>query len=369
VYVPVLGRLRWLATRVRPARARLEVLEGSVAVSAARPSVIVLKLDHLGDFVVSWPAMRRLRERLPDADLTLVCGSWNRAWADRLGLWDRVVTFDGLQRGGTPWWREMPEVARRFAALGLPAVDLAVDLRVDADTRALLGLVRARLRVGFAAPGAEVALDASLPGLALPMGQSLSLLAGLAVDTLRPGLHPAQGLAQWRPGERAVVGLVPGAGLAIKTWSWVRMRQVAEALLARGLDLVLIGGSSELEAISGLAAGLPAGRVAVAVGTALADLPGLLGGLRLLVGMDTGVTHLAAAIGVPTVSLLSGVPDGDVWRTVGPRVRVLRGRAACSPCDLAEVRLCPHGVACLEVIGVEDVIRSCEALLKEEVLF
>jgi ADP-heptose:LPS heptosyltransferase len=364
-YVPLFAWLRRSARALRPAHARLEVLTGGSAPPAAAPRVIVLKLDHLGDFVVSWPAMRRLRQRLPDADLTLVCGSWNRDWAEALGLWNRVVTFDGLRRGATPWWQAMPELLSGFAALDLPPADLAIDLRADPDTRRLLRHITARLRIGFAAPGVDVALDASLPPLALPMGEALCLLADLAADTLRPEPHPAATLAGWAPGPRRLAALAPGAGLAIKAWPVARLRRVGEALLARGLDLVIVGGAAEQAAAAALAAGLPAERVHLAIGTPLADLPALLGGLALFVGMDTGVTHLAAAIGVPTVSLLSGVPDGDVWRATGPRVRVLRGRTACSPCDLADARLCPHGVACLEVIGVSDVIASCEALLNE----
>lgn len=99
---------------------------------------------------------------------------------------------------------------------------------------------------------------------------------------------------------------------------------------------------------------------------ALMAVPGILTGARLMVGMDSGLSHLAAGLGVPTVSIQSGSPTRDVWRVAGENVVVVAGDAACAPCHLDLPAQCPHGVACMQVIGVTDVLAACETVLRQD---
>ncbi|MFQ5693406.1 MAG: glycosyltransferase family 9 protein, partial [Nitrospinota bacterium] len=85
----------------------------------------------------------------------------------------------------------------------------------------------------------------------------------------------------------------------------------------------------------------------------LPDLAALLSEARGYVGCDSGVTHLAAACGAPTVALF-GPTDPAVWGPRGERVVTLRRNAGCESCKQGE----KSGHTCLAEIAVEEVLEA-----------
>ena len=146
------------------------------------------------------------------------------------------------------------------------------------------------------------------------------------------------------------------------------MAKVA-ALLERdyGLAAVIVGGAGDKAAGATITAAVPQGRAHDLTGQVpLAGLPDVLAGARLHVGNDTGATHLAAALGVPTVAIVSGVPRPDVWQPVGARVRVVAGRARCAPCYKQRLEDCTFEVACLKKVEIAHIEKVCRELLAEQ---
>ena len=115
-------------------------------------SVIVMKLDHRGDFMMGMEAFKVLRSAFGGAEITLVCGSWNVAEAEKIGYFDQIVPFDFFPEDDSAR-TEMPprdkliaEFAQRMAG---KSYDLAVDLRLYDDTREVLHKIDARNHAGF----------------------------------------------------------------------------------------------------------------------------------------------------------------------------------------------------------------------------
>ena len=70
--------------------------------------------------------------------------------------------------------------------------------------------------------------------------------------------------------------------------------------------------------------------------TSLADLTGLLRACALYLGNNSGPKHIAAALGVPTIGIHSGVVDAAEWGPIGPRAIALQRNMVCSPCYLVK---------------------------------
>src|SRR6185312_5611097 len=66
-------------------------------------TILVIKLDHFGDFIIAQPALRDLRAAFPEARIRLVCGSWNASGARATGLVDEVRTFDYFPERSAGW--------------------------------------------------------------------------------------------------------------------------------------------------------------------------------------------------------------------------------------------------------------------------
>lgn len=125
--------------------------------------IVALKLDHLGDFIMGVPALRKLRTTFPDAHMTLLVGSWNFALAQELGLFNEVIAFDAMARNPSEETVEVSERGAVLAAMLGRSFDLAVDLRCDYDTRPLLKHVDAGVRAGIGTRSRFPFLDIFLP--------------------------------------------------------------------------------------------------------------------------------------------------------------------------------------------------------------
>jgi hypothetical protein len=142
-----------------PERTRIE----TASLPPAPDQILLLKLDHLGDFIVAIPAMEAIRATFPKAEITLVVGSWNEAFARDLGLADNILVFDAYPRNSAEERVDVHGKAALFEALVTGEYDLAIDLRTDPETRFLLERVRAGLRAGLGMRGQFPYLDIALP--------------------------------------------------------------------------------------------------------------------------------------------------------------------------------------------------------------
>lgn len=141
-----------------PERTRIETDERPVI-----RRVLIMKLDHLGDLIMSLPALERMRRYFAGATIDLLVGSWNASMARDLRVANRVIAFDAFPRNSS---EEEPDVAAtlgKFRSLVVDDYDLAIDLRTDVDTRILLGSVNAALKAGIGTRARFPFLDIALP--------------------------------------------------------------------------------------------------------------------------------------------------------------------------------------------------------------
>jgi ADP-heptose:LPS heptosyltransferase len=94
------------------------------------------------------------------------------------------------------------------------------------------------------------------------------------------------------------------------------------------------------------------------------DLPLVLQACDLFVGNNSGPQHLAAALGVATVCIHSGVIDPREWGPMGPLAVSVRREMICSPCYLAHAAECHRDLACLRWIEPRQVLQACRMLLR-----
>ncbi len=149
-------------------------------------SIILVKLDHVGDFFIALPAFRRIRGAFPDAHITLVCGPWNQQLARDLGLFDDIRAFSFFNEQTRETFQQTRDLGwtaathKRFATIAAGSYDLAVDLRYDVDTRRLLTMIDAKYRAGVGDFAEFPFLD-----LAVPSDRNEMRTVPPGVDTIR----------------------------------------------------------------------------------------------------------------------------------------------------------------------------------------
>lgn len=341
-----------------------------------RPGVLVLRPDHLGDLLLTLPAIAALRRRLPDAHIASMVPAELLPIAQRAVDLDEALTMPVTMRDAPPQ-PEAPAIAHAAAELR-DRFELALLPRPhDPWSGALAATAGLPLRVGHPQPGTLPFLTHAFPeDVRRHVAREAVVLALRAARLLgaRPTKTPASGrrLLRLLPGdERAATELLvrldiegspaivqPTAGWPLKTWPLERWSDVARTIGESGRSAVLVVGQPRdrrlLDAIAEQAGSNVHAIHDISIGT----LAALHARARLVVGMDSGALHLAALFGAPVVGLFGPFePRRVAPLSADAPVRVLWHALPCSPCGTLEAPPCgaTREPACLLSISPDEV--------------
>jgi heptosyltransferase II len=328
-------------------------------------NVAVRLPNWLGDTVMAVPALAAVRAAWPEARV-LAAGPWASLLAHQ-GLADVLADYPRA-------WRGRLRAADTVAAFG---PDLAILLPNSLESALAAWYWGARRRVGFASGGRSTLLTDAVPvpdprphqvdeylRLAEVSGAPATMRAPLlrrpeadsepAIEVRR--LLDEAGAPPRGAGRRIAIHLGAAYGSA-KLWPLERVTEFCQLLAAEGIPAIVLGARSDATTAAALAATAPV--VSLVGRDRPALLPAVLAEIDVLVSGDTGVAHLAAALGTPVVTLF-GPTD--------PRLTAPRGRASvvthpvpCAPCFY---RVCPIEHPCLRGVTASEVYARARALLE-----
>ena len=290
--------------------------------------VLVIKLGALGDFVLALAAMKKIREAHPKAKITLLTTPPFEALA-KLSPYFNTVETDGRPE-------DFGELSQMLGRLRKARYDRVYDLQTNSRTNWYFQALRP-----FPPQWSGIAFGCSLPQRTKAR-QTMHTLERQADQLKAAGIWPdapvEHGSApppdlSWilrrhkeaRPvagaaAPRPYVLFVPGgsAHRLEKRWPVENFAQLGSLLKARGLDIVIIGGPQESAMARQIQKSVGQARDLTGR-TDFAQLAVLGAKAALVVGNDTGPTHLLAASGAPTIALFSDASDPELC---GPRGHV-----------------------------------------------
>ncbi|MGH2485736.1 MAG: glycosyltransferase family 9 protein [Ktedonobacterales bacterium] len=309
-------------------------VKGSADRSNATSRLVAIRPGALGDTLLALPTLAWVLRQRASVHITLVARADVLPLARAAGLADETYTYDD------PTWSAL------FAARPVPA-GLAGEVCAGANVVAWLADDDGDIRRNLLAFGAWAAVAA--PGKPRPTARAhiaLLLARSLAAfgcqpprsieelmarfPPLDPGAETQGRVARWLC-ERALdserlVAVHPGSGGAAKRWPPHQFAALMDRLAATGATPLLIEGPQDGEvARDTLAARMfpHDDRQHAARDLPIADLAALLARCAAYAGNDSGVTHLAALVGCPTLAIF-GPTNPAVWRPLGPRVTTIR---------------------------------------------
>ena len=362
---------------------------GALFDAAGVKRILIVKVDHIGDFLIGLPAIRRIREAFPEAKITALVADSVRSLAKEEPSIDEVVVFNFFhaESGKGKLLQDGQRLGNLRAELAKRHFDVAIDLRLHPDTRILLTYTEAAVLVGFQHDGRFPWLTVSLLWEGDPAREPKSShvserLLGLADALVRAGTKLNTALQTMadesaaevlRFGEElprlrrllAVTGrfvlIHPGVGTETRQWPARHFALLADMLVAEmDWSVILVGSAGEsgiAEEILGLIS--HKAKVTSAAGVlALAELETLMLEAELFIGNNSGPQHLAASLGVPTVGVYSGVVDVTEWGTLGDRAIAVQRQMYCSPCYLSHRHECPRQMACVEDLHPSSILEA-----------
>jgi heptosyltransferase-2/heptosyltransferase-3 len=365
---------------------------GVIAPFLARPSggppaeILVLRLDRIGDVLMSLPAIHALRDALPQAKIRLAVGEWSREVAKDAPV-DEVLVWNA------PWVGRKDEGAQSLGDLfGIARgrrstrPDLAIDLQGDPRAMWLMAATGARARVGYANTGSTALLSAIVD-----LDENLSF-----VEQNYRAIEAALGRAvprkpfRWLDEERRrrgasflaarfaeaginrqgpVIGIHPGAGRAIKEWPIDRFVELARRFVnEKNATLMVSGSASEGKKAAAIHEALPKATLDLSGRMDLGTLAEAMSACDAFVSGDTSAMHFACALGLPSVAIFGPSDPGRYFsggkQGFGSERQhiVLAPNLWCSPCNLIRrpPEECDQAPApeCLAQISVDAVFAA-----------
>jgi heptosyltransferase-2 len=283
------------------------------------PRFLVLRGGAIGDFVLTLPVLQALREQWPDSHIE-VAGYPHIAILAQAGGWaDRIVSLHSAHFAR--FYSLRPALGEELAGY-VRSFDLVVSFLHDTDGVVRRNLLSTGVRQVLYASPVGPTIHAS-DHLIKPL-ESLAIYAAGTIPRLTlPETDRATGRARLASLGLSgrTLALHPGSGSAEKNWPARHFHALAGAAADRGWSPFFIFGEAD-EAVAAALRMLDE-RLPVIEGLELIETAGVLAVADGFVGNDSGITHLAAALGRPTVALF-GPTDPAVWGPRGSCVRVLR---------------------------------------------
>ncbi len=279
--------------------------------------IAVFRALKLGDMLCAVPALRALRSAYPQAEITLIGLPWSASFVERFNQYlDDFIEFPGH-----PAFPERePQIehtAQFFAQTYERKFDLAIQMHGSGNiTNALIVMFGAQQTAGFYIPG-EYCPDESryliYPEHKPEIWRHLSLMSLLNIplrgDHLEFPLNQndkdefARLQASKAGLKREYIVIHPGASSPDKCWAPEKFAAVGDALAQIGYQIVLTGSDAENDLVNAICAKMRAPAANLAGETSLGGLAMVVQNARLLICNDTGISHIAAALRVPSVVL------------------------------------------------------------------
>jgi ADP-heptose:LPS heptosyltransferase len=312
-------------------------------------NIAVFRALQLGDLLNAVPALRALRAAFPAAQITFVGLPWARAFVERYHyLLDGFVSFPGFP--GLPEQQPDMDVLPGFLRqVQEQHFDLAIQMHGSGGiTNHLMTFWGAARYAGFHAaghycPDRETFLE--YPDHGPERWRHLHLMEFLGIPLKGDQLEFPVRAQDWRELEELreqfglggqYVCIHPGARKPERRWPVESFAQVGDGVASLGYQVVITGSREEEPLADAVVRHMTAPAVNLAGKTSLGGLAALLSSTRLLVSNDTGVSHVAAALEVPSVILFSA-PDHDRWSPANQQLhRVITGASHVSAPEVLE---------------------------------
>lgn len=341
-------------------------------VRAHRPGtfrrILAIRLDRIGDMVLTTPALRALKETFPEAKLTILASRYTKDIIEGLPFVDEVLAAEDFTK------------KQLVGSLRAGGFDISLGFHPDMFVNYLPWKAGIPIRIGYKLCGSGIFLTTSLRDdrhqrirheveSALEVVSKIGAATGdrsLCVAVHEEGelfadeFFKKYGLTQE---ERAVV-IHPGARQPYIRWRKQGFAEVADRLMIeRKVKVILIGSESERMLVEFVTRDMREKPI-VAVGLNLVRLISVFKRSRLFIGNSTGPMHLAAGLGVPVVAIFGATHPRDSAREWGPwgkgHVVVAKNThcRACHPGDCADFK-------CMDAVTPGDVFDAAVGLLKD----
>ena len=334
--------------------------------------ILVVKLDHMGDFILAIPALTKLKTKYPYSSIDIIIGSWNKSIAEKLGIFSNIYEFD--------YFKKKSLIQPSFLQEELDALinkigfyDIAIDLRRHSDTRFILTAINSPLKVGYQTHDSTIdsKLDIILPhefDRALNITElNKKSMAVQMIDVIDSLPHDDNDYtylpeiaSEIRLDEVSINGneiaVFPFAGSDAKEWGEENFEKLVKMLsLDERIDNVNIYFGSSNERSRFKPKNANAEKLKIHVGLSFEKLISSLKKNILCISNSSFGAHMASYLNLYSLMICGGTVPIQEWASVFGKSFAVYKPVPCYPCYIKSNEDCRFDFACFDGITPEKI--------------
>ncbi len=325
--------------------------------------ILCIRIDRVGDMVLSTPTFQAIKRAWPQARLTILSSPANAPILENNPHVDDVIIYDH-QAG-------LVEKIRQILQIRAFHFDLAIDLHADEElqTALLAAMSRSKHRIGYAGFGREAFLNGSLVNVDKHkhvVDAMLALLRQNGIASPKSGkpvvylsADEREWAGRWLDGHglcgKVLIAVHPGAYYETQRWPIEYYAGLIDLMCQQTQwEVILLGGSSDAKVIDEILTRCERD-ISAYVQNDMRKFLAILSRCQMLVCNNSGPLHCAAALNIPTLSFM-GPTVKELWMPMGEGHRVLRlDDLPCIGCNSGRCRIKTHD--CMRMIGPEAAFK------------
>ncbi|MDO8535489.1 MAG: lipopolysaccharide heptosyltransferase II [Candidatus Omnitrophota bacterium] len=337
--------------------------------------IIIVRMDRIGDVVLSTPALKAVRDAYPDGHIAVLVRPYARDVVDGNPNIDEVITYDKLGKE-----KSVIGKIRFICSLKNKKFDIAIIFHPKNSSHILTFLAGIPERLGYGKKS-RIFLTKKIPhtkqyGLRHEIDYVLELLRYVGIeasskDLCMPVNSASDGKIEKLFKENGisqsdiVITIHPAASCRSRRWALERFAKAADTIAEKyGARIVIISGPGDDKLMGDKVATMIKSKALNLAGkTSVSDIASILRRSRLLISNDSGPVHISCAVGTPVISIFGRKDRGlspARWGPVGKRDIAIHKDAGC---DICLAHNCKRGFKCLDMISVEDVLSAADKIL------
>ena len=333
-----------------------------------KPKILFIRIDRIGDLVLSTPALKALKQAFPNGELSVLASQTNypillnNPFVDQIIIYSRRLKF-----------KDKIDLIKHLRKCHF---DLAIDPYPDYElkTAFIAFITGAKKRIGYAAYGRELFFNLQSPQI-----RNNQHFVDLTLDVLKPlGIvtkdktpeiyvtesekeYAVNWLKNKKIGDRPIIGIHPGAHFESQRWPVARFAELVTKLNAEmKVNLIIFGSRGDREIVKRIVA-LSKDDVLTHISDDLRQFVALVSTCNVLICNNSGPLHIAIALKIPTISTM-GPTDKIRWMPFGEIHQVLRvDELSCIGCNSGYCKI--KTFDCMWLITPSMVMEALKSML------
>ena len=350
--------------------------------------ILLIKPDHIGDAVLSIPAVRMVREKYPSAHITMLCGPWTKSLFDMQPEINKVKTFAFFREQSQHGSRnlEKQELDELIHDLREECYDLTINLRRHEEAK-YVASQSSDICLSYSSTAEQDRFSHPVPAfkdlhhvdVKWSMADELKMLVNAAdLDTRfdLPLTVDSQSMISARKKMEEIsffqqdlplVGIHLGAGHETRQWGYHHFAELADLIIQyTDANVMFLGGKDDEQYNEKVISLMKQNSrtISVAGYFNLKEFIYIQGQLDYFIGNNSGPMHVAGIMGTPTLGVFADTFSDQGWGPLGKKSITVKMITDCAICDMGRRNQCPHEMMCLEKLYPKDAFLAFLRLMQ-----